>query len=397
MSTSTVGTESEIACSYAMTIEPATPIESSRVFGLDPLERLRRSFSRIGLRIVDASELEHIDGERIIALRESHFYDDRLITALVEDSRDVLLLADETDDACVSVGMVGPVSKLEAMLPRLRDGNCSREEADAMGIKSVYPIDVVPAYDPKLRKHVPPFVLPADADRTREVQVRIFDAAYKGTTDFVTKWVWPRPARIVTGWCARLGIAPNTVTAVSYLLTLFSLFAFWQGNFAEGLVSAWLMTFLDTVDGKLARVTLTSSKLGDVLDHSLDIIHPPFWWAAWGAGLAGPGMLFGDFGIWVAIIFIGYIVGRLLEGLFILAFGQEMFTWRPFDIGFRLIIARRNPNLVLLTGSMVLGRPDLGLIAIGIWTLSCIFIQIIRIAQAAAFQLRGHKISPYTG
>ncbi len=47
----------------------------------------------------------------------------------------------------------------------------------------------------------------------------------------------------------------------------------------------WLMTFLDTVDGKLARVTVTSSRLGDVLDHGLDIIHPPLWYIAWGVGL----------------------------------------------------------------------------------------------------------------
>ena len=47
----------------------------------------------------------------------------------------------------------------------------------------------------------------------------------------------------------------------------------------------WLMTFLDTVDGKLARVTVTSSRIGDVLDHGLDIIHPPLWYIAWGVGL----------------------------------------------------------------------------------------------------------------
>ena len=46
------------------------------------------------------------------------------------------------------------------------------------------------------------------------------------------------------------------------------------------------MTFLDTVDGKLARVTITSTKLGNVFDHGIDLIHPPFWYLAWGMGLA---------------------------------------------------------------------------------------------------------------
>ena len=58
-----------------------------------------------------------------------------------------------------------------------------------------------------------------------------------------------------------------------------------RGAFLSGLVCAWAMTFLDTVDGKLARVTLTSSRIGDVMDHGLDLVHPPFWWWAWGIGL----------------------------------------------------------------------------------------------------------------
>ena len=390
-------TAATLACLCTPLIERTTPVENPLVFGLDARERLRRSFANCGLGIIDSDEVAAIGDTRVIALSTSHFYDHRLIVALSEHMGDVLLLAEGTESGPVSVGVVGSASRVGALISTLRSGDCAQEAARAAGLEILFPTDVVPAYNPKLRKHTPPFVLPADPKRTQENQKRIFDASYKGVTDFVTKWVWPAPARIVTGWCARMGIAPNTVTALSYVLTFFSLVAFWTGDFAVGLVSAWIMTFLDTVDGKLARVTLTTSKLGDVLDHGLDLIHPPFWWAAWGAGLAGPGVLFGDFQIWVAIVFFGYIVGRLLEGLFMLAFGQEMFTWRPFDFGFRLIIARRNPNLVLLTGATIFGRPDLGLISVGIWTLSCCLIQCVRIAQAATFQLRGHTISPHSG
>ena len=42
---------------------------------------------------------------------------------------------------------------------------------------------------------------------------------------------------------------------------------------------------LDTVDGKLARCTITSSKIGEAIDHGIDLVHPPFWWWAWGVGL----------------------------------------------------------------------------------------------------------------
>src|SRR3546814_2416912 len=48
------------------------------------------------------------------------------------------------------------------------------------------------------------------------------------------------------------------------------------GGFWTGLAAAWIMTFLDTVDGKLARVTLASSRWGNAYDHGIDLIHPPF-------------------------------------------------------------------------------------------------------------------------
>jgi hypothetical protein len=391
------GTMADSACSYAALIEHLTPVSRVRVFGLDAHERLRRSFAKFGLGIVEADEVEKLGHERVVALRTSHFYDDRLVAELTAHSRNLLLLSDEGEDAPVPVGVVGTASRIACLITAIRRGEDPRAAARAADVAIAFPTDVLPSYDAKLRKHSPPFVLPADPERTRELEDRIFDAAYKGVTDFVTKWVWPVPAKIVTRWCARFGISPNTITLLSYGLTLAALLAFWHGEFAAGLVTAWMMTFLDTVDGKLARVTLTASKLGDVLDHGLDLIHPPFWWAAWGAGLAGAGTHFGEFEGWVIVVFVGYIVGRLLEGLFILSFGQEMFTWRPFDLAFRLVIARRNPNLVLLTGATIFGRPDLGLIAVGIWTLCCILIQSVRIAQATTHRLRGREILPYSG
>jgi hypothetical protein len=43
----------------------------------------------------------------------------------------------------------------------------------------------------------------------------------------------------------------------------------------------------------------------------------------------------------------------------------------------------------------IFGRPDLGFIALGTWTLCCILIQCVRIGQATLYQRRGHEIRPY--
>ena len=88
---------------------------------------------------------------------------------------------------------------------------------------------------------------------------------------------------------------------------------------------------------------MTSSRIGDVLDHGLDLVHPPFWYLAWAYGLESPQP------VATAIVVAGYLVGRALEGLFLARFRIEAHSWRPIDALFRTITARRNPNLILLT------------------------------------------------
>ena len=95
------------------------------------------------------------------------------------------------------------------------------------------------------------------------------------------------------------------------------------------------------------------------------------------------------------VIVGGYVVGRILEGIFLLAFGMEVFTWRPFDAFFRGIIARRNPNLLLLSLGCVVARPEWGYMAVAIWTAICIAVASARIVQAATQRMRGHAIRPW--
>jgi phosphatidylglycerophosphate synthase len=353
-----------------------------RVFGLNPSQRLARAFERAELQAIDPQDLDRYPDERVVALSAAFIIDERVVAALAARTQGATLYS-ASEGRRRLVGAVGKGRAVAGIVPFLGKERESAQRVSEDEFEPVEASDLVPAFDPKLRKHAAPVVVSAQQADVAEIERILFDAAYKGTTDFVTKWVWPRPARAVTAWCAACSITPNAVTAFSYVFTALTLVAFWQGEFVLGLASAWLMTFLDTVDGKLARVTMTSSTLGDVLDHGLDLIHPPFWWVAWVAGLAGPESLFGEYETWAAILFFGYIVGRLLEGAFILLFGQEMFNWRPFDRAFRLVIARRNPNLVILSVGLLLGAPGPGIIGVGIWTLACILIQCVRIAQAA--------------
>jgi len=258
-----------------------------------------------------------------------------------------------------------------AIVPELR-------RTDSAGLASTY--------NKTLRRRAPPYLMRVDSMPAIAIERRMFNGAYKGVTDFVTKRVWPWPAFHVTRFCARFGISPNLVTAVSLVLVLLAMLFFWQGQFALGLLCAWGMCFLDTVDGKLARVTLRSTPFGNVFDHGIDLIHPPFWYWAWYHGLAGADDLTT---LALIVILVGYVGGRLQEGLFTLLHGIEIHIWRPLDSWFREITARRNPNLFILTIAIILGAPREGFLAVAAWTILSFVFHTIRIIQASFAKAMG--------
>ena len=94
----------------------------------------------------------------------------------------------------------------------------------------------------------------------------------------------------------------------------------------------------------------------------------------------------------IAAIVVGYIVQRVIEGIFMRRYGMHIHVWRPVDSKFRLITARRNPNMVILVGSLLLGHPDTGLELVALWTLVSLIFHAVRLAQANAAFDRGKPI-----
>ena len=346
-------------------------LAEGRIWGMSSAERLQRIFRRLGLQ---ESESAPIGAQAVLAVDARWVFDEALIRALAQQPNVILV-----DDDGVPAAIHGQGEAMAVALERLAAGE------DIAAVAPDYPrltaLEVGSTYNSELRKKEPPILRRLTTANVREVEKRLFQGSYKGVTDLVTKYVWPAPARVVTRWCALAGVTPNQVTFASFLLVLAAFALFWTGHFGWGLVAAWGMTFLDTVDGKLARVTLTSSKIGNVFDHGIDLIHPPFWWWAWLVGVqAGPHPL-GHAELILAVIVGGYVVQRMLEGVFLGLFKVEMHAWRPFDSFFRLITARRNPNLIMLTGASLVGRPDIGLLLVAIWTALSLLVHLVQVLQ----------------
>lgn len=249
-------------------------------------------------------------------------------------------------------------------------------------------------YNRQLRKLEQPFVRPLTPATRREIERTSYFGAYKGVTDLLTKYLWPELALWLTRLAAAIGMTPNMVTAIGAALCIYATWLFAEGQYWPGMLAGFVFMVLDTVDGKLARCTITSSKWGNVADHGVDLIHPPFWWYFWGVGLGAWGLALStqNFMLVMVAVIAGYVLQRVIEGLFIKDFGMDIHVWGRFDSAFRLVTARRNPNMVILFVALLAGRPDAGLIALAWWTVISLAVHAVRLAQAYAARRGGHAI-----
>lgn len=253
-------------------------------------------------------------------------------------------------------------------------------------------------YNEALRKREEPVLERLEPDSVRAIERKTYFGAYKGVTDLLTKYLWPEWALVLTRLAARIGMSPNQVTTIGAIMCVLATWLFWEGHYWSGMAAGLVFMVFDTVDGKLARCTITSSYWGNIFDHGLDLVHPPFWWWAWGVGLSHWGLALPDSSFAAVMIAIvgGYVVQRLIEGIFMRRYGGiHIHVWEKIDSDFRLITARRNPNMVILFVATALQRPDIGLIAVAWWTvISCIF-HAVRLVQAMARQARGEPITTW--
>ncbi len=368
-----------------------------KIWGLDAVERLKRSFRRAGVSAVVEDGARLPDHGSVVLARAEYVVEESLVKAQVAQPGVILTMPGKTPGGQVAIMAHVAADQAAAARDLLRRDEIAADQPPPDGLRLVGPATLGSEYNEALVKRALPYALSLIDEPIGRIEKRTFDASYKGATDFVTKWCWPIPARWATKWAAERSISPNTVTTVSLVFVLLAIYLFAEGNFLLGIAAAWLMTFLDTVDGKLARVTLTSSKWGNVYDHGIDLIHPPFWWAAWWYGLRGgvaPEMVAPlDAALW--IIIVGYLAGRLMEGIFLFGFGIQTHIWRPIDSFFRRITARRNPNLALLMVGALAGRPDLGFLAVAVWTIVSLSFHAVRLVQAALFRRRGGEIKSW--
>lgn len=354
----------------------------TKLWGLSTAERTRRLAAAGGLRADGAAP--------VVITNAAAAFDPAWFRHVVAQPGFVLTL-----DGVPAIAHARDEAEASAIRAAMESGQAIGEP----GSLTVIAYEDGPTIENKqLRKRETPFLMQLTPQTVRAAERASYFGAYKGVTDILTKYLWPEWALVLTRIAARLGMTPNMVTAIGAALCVAATFAFAQGHYWAGMAMGLVFMVLDTVDGKLARCTITSSWWGNIFDHGIDLVHPPFWWWFWATGLATWGLAYDSQTFWLvqAAIQGGYLVQRLIEGAFISWFnGLHIHVWHRFDSVFRLITARRNPNMVILFVSVLFARPDLGLIAVAWWTVISCAVHAVRLLQAMVLRARGGAITSW--
>jgi len=343
----------------------------TRIWGMTSTERLRRIAASKKL------SFEQPGTESALLVAASHVFDHQWLNFMLERPGAALTVGGEPVIAHVVTAAQAAADTFPAGLDEIRAE------------------DHRTFYNEALRKREDPMIERLAPANVRKIERESYFGAYKGVTDILTKYLWPEWALVLTRIAARIGMTPNQVTTIGFALCVLATFLFWHGHYWIGMAAGLVFMVFDTVDGKLARCTITSSNWGHILDHGTDLVHPPFWWWAWAHGLGTWGLAISNeiFALVMLGILGGYVVQRIIEGIFIRTFnGMHIHIWEKADSDFRLITARRNPNMIILFVATLFQRPDIGLIAVAWWTvISCAF-HAVRLAQALYRRAKGEAI-----
>jgi phosphatidylglycerophosphate synthase len=135
------------------------------------------------------------------------------------------------------------------------------------------------------------------------------------------------------------------------------------------------MSVLDSVDGKLARLTLRESAQGNWMDHGSDVVYFFLW-------LVAVGLVAGGVTWW--LLPAAWVADRLTVGAFTMVRKRELNDYAPIDAFFRLIVIRRNVFLLGIGAGVLAGAPGAAVAALTAWTLVGWAFHLARIAWIAA-------------
>jgi len=293
-----------------------------------PSRRVRKKVEFINAPGTDAWEMlrnasKQLD-RRCLVIGGNLLIDERLLEWLARQSGDVLLADREGNPPEVA-------------------GCVCRETLEGTNLEnrnSVVAVNRLPSYWETMHGDVPLHLLRVDdahdeerawavllahiQRRTQELPSRYFDIPFENR---LVRLLAPTP------------ISANQVTILTTLLGFVVAVLYLEGWLRSGVLLAILVEVLDGVDGKLARITRTTSRLGEQ-EHILDFFYENSWYLALGIFFARHGLPHAPLAAAAMVAFD--TTDNIAYALLDVKWGRSLDNASPFLQRFRLIGGRRN-------------------------------------------------------
>jgi|GEM_PF-741320 hypothetical protein len=304
----------------------------------------------------------------VLLLEGDVVYDDRILSHLADVGPDSVV---ETEERVAAVHL-SPAGgrRLAAACRRVggwRAGSLAAAAATA-GTRTYSPRDLS-SYVPSLRLTLTPFAVRlTDPSQVARVDHLMYHRTFKGVIDAVARYGYYHLVRWMTRQLSRTALPPNLFTLLSIAGIWIAVPCFAAGHLAAGAVAAWSGVLLDSIDGKLARLTLHLSEAMGKVEHVTATSGLLLWFAALGWHFSGGELLAnGPLAVTTWILLGSCALDKIASGLFRKRFGRELFDYRKIDARFHLIAARRNIHLLMLTAGVALDLTEEAFTAMAGW------------------------------
>jgi hypothetical protein len=239
------------------------------------------------------------------------------------------------------------------------------EDSDLANRNSIVALGRLPSYWETMHGDVPIHLLRVDETRDEQLAWEVLlDHIQRRTQELPSRYFdIPFENRLVR-LLAPTAISANQVTILTTLLGFLVAVLYLEGWLRTGVLLAILVEVLDGVDGKLARITRTTSKFGEQ-EHVLDFFYE-------NSGYLALGFFFAQHGLPHARVAAAAMVAfdatdNIAYALLDVRWGRSLDNVNPFLERFRLIGGRRNIyNWIFLTGFFLSAAPAAFAVAV-IW------------------------------
>jgi phosphatidylglycerophosphate synthase len=374
------------------------------VYGLTFIERLIRQFHEFKFQdIIIISDMQisvpsvtsKTFQEGIDFLKKIKLQDDTqlfLVTSnIIMDDRLIRFTKDHKED--VQLTPQGGLAKLSGNnlkqflleLDKIKDidqlAGFTRQHANNYSVRTVTPNNFDSYIEDLRLNFVPYYFQYSKGSDLKIIENLMYEANFKGTMDFIATYIYKYPVREITKFLSPFKfITPNQITFLSIVSSFAVPLLFVGGFFGSAILIGWCMFIFDSVDGKLARLTVRLSRTAGIIEHATSA--PAIF--LWFAGLAWhftDGQLFrfddpNAIAGWTLMIL--YWVDKGANGIFRAKFKREIYDYSPLDKAFHLIACRRAIIMLIITTGYLAGNVEKSFHFLAFWMVCSFLFHLFR-------------------